>query len=362
MYVRNCWYVAAWDYELKPRSPMARVILNEQIVLYRTSSGEVVALEDRCCHRFAPLSKGRVEEDAIRCMYHGLKFDRDGVCVEIPGQSAIPKAARVRKYAVVERHSWIWVWMGEYATADEALIPAAVGLDDPGWTQRSGQMDYRANYQLLNDNLTDFSHLTYVHANSFGAPAEFALTRPHVEKLERGVRFWRWIDTPSRPPIAGGTGAVAAQEVDSWQDYDYLVPGILVMQSAVYPKGTADRFERRPPDRSVTPLVRRVTSQAVTPMTAETTRYFFSTGTPAGEGSDARADQQMKIAGLAFAEDKDMIEAQQRVIDRDPGRREMLTSADVGPAQMRAVIERLCASERAGGPVPDSPSTHLRAD
>jgi vanillate O-demethylase monooxygenase subunit len=217
---------------------------------------------------------------------------------------------------------------------------------------RSGQIDYRANYQLLNDNLTDFSHLTYVHANSFGAPSEFALTRPNIERLDRGVRFWRWIDTPSRPPLEASSAPTAAREVDSWQSYDYLAPGVLIMYSAVFSKGTADKYQRKPPDAAARPLVERITSQAVTPISERDTRYFFSTGTPAGEGSEARADQQLEIAKLAFVEDKEMIEAQQRVIDRDPGRKEMLIAADLGPAQMRTVIERLFAAESRSTDVP----------
>jgi vanillate O-demethylase monooxygenase subunit len=344
MYVRNCWYVIAWDYELDAQSAIARTILNEPIVLYRTSTGAPVAMEDRCCHRFAPLSKGRIEGDAIRCMYHGLKFNSAGVCVEIPGQSAIPRAARVRSYPVKEKDSWIWIWMGEPAAADESLIPTTIGLSDPNWTFRSGRIDYQANYQLLNDNLTDFTHLSYVHANSFGAPADFALTRPNMERLDRGLRFWRWIDTPSRPPLDPQAPA-PSEEVDSWQSYDYLVPGILIMHSAVFAKGAAARFQRKHPDKLVSPLTERFTSQAVTPMTDRTTRYFFSTGTRSGESSEAQADRMLAIANMAFDEDKQMIEAQQRVIDLDPGRKEMLIAADIGPAQMRSVIERLIAAE-----------------
>jgi vanillate O-demethylase monooxygenase subunit len=236
--------------------------------------------------------------------------------------------------------------MGDAAAADADLIPPVVGLAEPNWTLRSGQLDYQADYQLLNDNLTDFSHLSYVHANSFGAPPEFALTRPNIEKLERGLRFWRWVDTPSRPPLEGAASPLT-DEVDSWQSYDYLVPGVLIMNSAIFPKGTADGGQRQPPDSSVRPLVQRITCQAVTPMTDRTTRYYFSTGTPCGEGAQARADKQLEITRLAFQEDKEMIEAQQRVIDRDPERREMLIPADIGPAQMRSVIARLIAAENA---------------
>jgi phenylpropionate dioxygenase-like ring-hydroxylating dioxygenase large terminal subunit len=345
MYVRNCWYVAAWDYELKPGELISRTILGEPIVLYRARDGGLVALADRCCHRFAPLSLGRIEGDDLRCMYHGLKFDRSGRCIEIPGQDMIPQTACVRTYPAVEAHSWIWVWMGEEAKAEAALIPPAVGLDDPHWTLRSGHLDYEANYLLINDNLTDFTHLSYVHANSFGATEAFARTRPTVERLERGVRIWRWLsdglreDAPTRVHRRG--------EGDNWQSYDFLAPGELLMHTVVCPFGTAERFGQRPPDLSQVEVIsENFTSQAVTPTTERTSRYFFSWGPRSGEGADVMAGAMMELALMAFGEDKTMIEAQQRVIDMGPEQKEVLTSADVGPMQMRAALQRLIKAER----------------
>src|SRR5215475_13117307 len=118
MWIANAWYVAAWSHELKAGQLLARTIIDQPLVLYRTGSGEIVALEDRCCHRFAPLSLGRLEGDDLRCMYHGLKFARDGRCIEIPGQKLIPQSACVRGYPVAQRGSWVWLWMGEPALAD----------------------------------------------------------------------------------------------------------------------------------------------------------------------------------------------------------------------------------------------------
>ena len=77
MFLRNCWYVAAWAAEVGA-APLARTICGAPVALFRTGSGEAVALEDRCCHRNLPLSMGRVEGEALRCGYHGLLFDRDG--------------------------------------------------------------------------------------------------------------------------------------------------------------------------------------------------------------------------------------------------------------------------------------------
>ncbi|HEY5128697.1 MAG TPA: Rieske 2Fe-2S domain-containing protein [Bradyrhizobium sp.] len=87
IFLRNSWYVAAWDHELIDGKKLARTILEQPIVLYRGASGQVVALDDRCCHRAAPLSMGRIEGDDIRCMYHGMKFDPLGKCIQIPART-----------------------------------------------------------------------------------------------------------------------------------------------------------------------------------------------------------------------------------------------------------------------------------
>ena len=90
MFLRNCWYVAAWDHELIDGKLLRRVLLEDPVLLYRGDSGKVTAMNDRCPHRGALLSKGRLEGDAVRCMYHGLKYDSTGKCIQIPGQDMIP--------------------------------------------------------------------------------------------------------------------------------------------------------------------------------------------------------------------------------------------------------------------------------
>jgi vanillate O-demethylase monooxygenase subunit len=347
MFVRNCWYVAAWDFDLKDK-PLGLNIIGEPVMLYRTRAGKAVAMEDRCCHRFAPLSKGQIEGDDIRCMYHGLKFAPHGKCIEIPGQDMIPARACVRTYPIAEKHSWLWVWMGDPDRADERLIPQAVGFEDPNWTLRAGYIDYDANYQLINDNLTDFTHLSYVHRNSFGATEEFARTRPDVIPLERGVRIQRWIVAGIRDDSAtnkiegrqrGGNG------MESWQSYDFLAPGVLLMRTRTFPAGTKDEFKGRETELdAVEALSDDFTSQAVTPLTDGTSRYFFSWGPRRREGSEAMADGMLALAHKAFAEDKEMIEAQHRMMKLKPGR-EVLTSADVAPMQFRACLERLAKAE-----------------
>jgi len=342
-FVRNAWYVAAWEQELAPEAPLAITILGERIVVWRTKSGAVHALEDRCVHRLAPLSLGRCEGDRLRCMYHGLLFDPDGKVVEIPGQETIPPRAKVRSYPVVARHSWVWVWMGDSEAADASLIPRAVGYDDPGYILGHGQLDYEAEARLINDNLLDFSHLTYVHANSFGAGPVFAESRPQLETLERGVRFSRW--------ITGTTGANARKSdrlVDSFMTYDFLLPGVLLMWNGHYAEGTAAALDFGPPDLATAIGGVTFTSQAVTPLTARTSRYFFSWGPHRDHGDERLRDKLMEIAAMAFGEDKAMIEAQQKVIDMTPNPVVMPSAHDRGVTLFNRLVEKLARAEIEG--------------
>ena len=344
MFVKNCWYVAAWSSEIADSGMTSLSIANEPVLLYRTSSGEIVVLEDRCCHRQAPLSRGRREGDDIRCMYHGLKFEPSGRCIEIPGQDAIPERARVRRFPAVDRHSWVWVWMGEAALADPALIPAAVGLEDPAWSLRHGRIDYQANHMLIHDNLCDFSHIAYVHEKTFGGGDDrIAKTRPKISTLPRGIRVERWsLNSPTRS-YAGGVS-----EQDRWLRYDYLVPGILLMRTENHPPGSAARFGNGEPEGDA--IHATFTSQAVTAMTEHTSRYFYSWGP---RTSDAQAHPQMpdlmfELAVRAFEEDRQIIEAQQRNLDLRPEADPLMIGHDRGPSLMRAVMQKLVSQEAAG--------------
>jgi phenylpropionate dioxygenase-like ring-hydroxylating dioxygenase large terminal subunit len=320
--------------------PFAITMANDRIVIWRNANGDVTALQDRCVHRLAPLSLGRCEGERLRCMYHGLLFNRDGSVAEIPGQGLIPAGANVRAYPVVDRHSWIWVWLGDPALADPALIPQAVGFDEPDWILGRGQLDYAAEARLIHDNLCDFSHLSYVHAASFGANENWALTRPKVTVLDRAVRFERWVTAQD-----GMRGNELTEPVDVWSYYEYHVPGILLMPSASYPAGTAERLNGEAPSPDLPKTGVTFTSQAVTALTDKTARYFFSWGPHKDHGDEALRDILMGIAGQAFGEDKMMIEAQQHVIIESPDARIMPTNADVGVTQFNRLVERLAREE-----------------
>ena len=132
-FLRNGWYMAGWAKDLQPGGIFARTICNEPMVFYRDMEGHIAALEDRCCHRHYPLSLGAVVGNHIQCGYHGFEYDASGKCVKIPSQPQIPDNARVKSYAIVERHHCLWVWMAEPASADQTQIPDLSFLDDGNW-------------------------------------------------------------------------------------------------------------------------------------------------------------------------------------------------------------------------------------
>jgi phenylpropionate dioxygenase-like ring-hydroxylating dioxygenase large terminal subunit len=170
MLLRNAWYIAAWADEVTGERPLARRICNEPIVLFRDRSGRVAALANRCCHRAAPLNMGTVVEGGIQCGYHGLVIDGSGRCVHIPGQPQIPEDARVRSYPAVEKDRMVWVWMGDAAKADAAMIVDYPYHNDPGrWPNKHDVYPIKANYMLMVDNLMDLTHLGYLHAKTVGA-------------------------------------------------------------------------------------------------------------------------------------------------------------------------------------------------
>jgi vanillate O-demethylase monooxygenase subunit len=197
-------------------------------------------------------------------------------------------------------------------------------------------LDYAAEARLINDNLLDFSHLSYVHANSFGSSEAWAHSHPKITLLPRGVRFERWIERELRVP-----GCQNSTPVNRYSRYDFLLPGVLLMTGGSFPPETPQGLADEAPDLANAVGGVTFTSQAVTPMTAKTSRYFFSWGPHRNHGDEALRDALMDLAGKAFNEDRAIIEAQQRVIDSTIEPRIMPTGADRGVTMFNRLVANL---------------------
>ena len=261
-FVLNEWYVVAFADEIQ-RSLLKRTVLGQRLVLFRTLAGAPVAMDDRCAHRSFPLSAGMLEGDTVVCGYHGLRYDAAGDCIEVPSQRVCPKGIGVRTFPLVERGPFVWIWLGD-EVADPARIPETPWLDGGEWTSSRGYFHLPANYVSLHENLLDLTHLSYVHARSFGTP-DYA-SAPFESVLEEGrYRITRTVAPTSLPPVwAKPTGLehdAAARVATS----EFVAPGLHVVTVSFYdmrlPAGARPEFRVR-------------TCHAPTPETHGSTHYF----------------------------------------------------------------------------------------
>ena len=344
MFLRNCWYVAAIDHELIDGKLLSRMLLGEHVLLYRGESGQVTALNDRCPHRGALLSRGRLEGDAVRCMYHGIKYDASGKCVQIPGQDMIPPKLRVRSYPVVERSPFVWVWMGEAAKADPALIVELPYLGDPAWKGIPAYLHYDASYLLIVDNLSDFSHLAFVHTKTLGGSEEYAyVSKPTViERQERGFRVERWHLNSDAPPFHRKVIPDKNVKVDRRNIATMLVPGIFTMETLFAP------VEQGAPQGNVAGARQYRNCQFMTPETERSTHFFWSYLNNY-EGDDSTISRSLLNSLIeGFMEDKAIIERQQRTLEEDPSFQMLGILADAPLAHFRRVLGKLIDAEQAG--------------
>jgi len=340
MWLRNCWQVAAFAHEVIGGQLLPRRICDEAIVLFRASDSKAIAFEDRCPHRYAPLSKGTLIGDVLRCGYHGLCYDTTGKCVQIPGQDHIPSKARVRAYPIAERHRLVWIWMGDPERADPALVPDVHWLDDPAWVASDGYHRIEANYRLLNDNLLDLSHETYVHTRTIGheAVAESPIA---IKVGERTVRIDKEMPGCTPPPFYQFLGRLKATDrIDRWQRTVYEPPGFIVIDVGVQAQADVPGSNR----------VEGRVINLMTPESASSTHYFWAFARNFRLDEPGVTEFLRANVGRTFDEDKDMLEGQQRNLGGVAEPVFQLTvKADAGPTQGRRLLASLIEAETRGG-------------
>lgn len=333
------WYVAALSSELKD-IPVGRTLLGKPVVLFRTADGQVAALEDRCCHRALPLSNGTLEERGLRCGYHGLLFNGDGKCVEIPGQEKIPSKAKVSPYVVRERDQIVWIWFGSQAHPQPTCEPPAYDVHSNGKYLFDGDVyHYDAPYQLIHDNLMDLSHLGYVHLHTIGGNASIHMNaQMKVEEVGDVVRVVRHMPDSVPPPTY--TAAYPFKgNVDRWQEIEFHVSHLRIWTGAV--DVHTDALDD--PDRGGFHMRG---FHGVTPETESTSHYFWTMATnPKSDPEEVKA-KVIEQTILTFDEDKIVVEAQYRNMCRFGDRPMLDIHVDVGANRARRIIEQLRHSTR----------------
>jgi vanillate O-demethylase monooxygenase subunit len=338
MYLRNAWYVAAWDRELG-RQPLRLRILDEDIVLFRQSDGTPVALEDACAHRKLPLSMGRILGDTIECGYHGLRFAASGECVHVPCSRHIPRAARVRRYPLAARYGLLWIWMGRPESAHPEQIFRVDHWGDPRWGMTPGDaMTVDCNYLFMTDNLLDPSHVAWVHRSSFGNAA-CESTPVEVTATPRGMIAARWMRNveiaPLYLPFVRFAGAC-----DRLQHYEVRFPCSSLVKAVFVPSGSAG-----PGAQSHAAAFIMDSYNFLTPVDGQRTRYFWFQMRNVFP-DDAQVSHAM-AAGVraAFEEDRLILNAVQQSFARTRTPHVDI-AIDSAPLRFRRRLQQLIAAER----------------
>jgi phenylpropionate dioxygenase-like ring-hydroxylating dioxygenase large terminal subunit len=349
----NAWYAAAYDVEVG-RTLLPRTICNQKLVMFRRADGVVSALEDACWHRLLPLSMGWLEGDQVVCGYHGLVFNAEGRCTHMPSQETINPSACVRAYPVLQKHRFIWVWPGDPAQADPALVPDLHWNDDPAWAGDGQRIRVKCDYRLVLDNLMDLTHETFVHGASIGgrAVAEAPFVTTHGE---RTATVTRWMENIDAPPFWAGQTSHArgyAGKVDRWQIIRFEAPCTVTIDVGVAEAGSGPAQGQR--DKGVNGFV----LNTVTPETDKTCHYFWAFARNYSLG-EQRLTHQLRegVAGI-FHEDETLLEAQQIAIDEHPGHSFYNLNIDAGSMWMRRLIDRMLVAEEP--PVPKVPQPAAR--
>jgi phenylpropionate dioxygenase-like ring-hydroxylating dioxygenase large terminal subunit len=161
------WYPLAWSREVKAGKTHGVTFAGDPIVLARTESGKVFALEDRCAHRQVPLHQGVVEGESIRCGYHGWTYDCSGKCIDVPylGRDRLPNG--VRSYPCQELEGLIFVFPGDAALAEQRPLPDLSSVSDKKYKTRRFGRPVNCHYSFMHENLMDMNH-QFLHRKQMG--------------------------------------------------------------------------------------------------------------------------------------------------------------------------------------------------
>ena len=337
MFVKNGWYAASWKKDLGEK-PIARKIMGENVVLFRGADGKAAALEDRCCHRAAPLSLGEVVGNDLMCGYHGLKFAADGRCTDIPGQKEISERARVRSYPVVERWNVAWIWMGDPTKADPAKIEDLPWLDSPEWTATPGYLHLKSNYLLLIDNLLDLTHVAYVHKRTIAGDPREATVPTKTERVENGIRNGRWMIDFVPPPLFAKAGGFTTN-VDRWQHVTWKAPATVYLDVGCAKTGTGAPQGDRSQGISIW------STHLATPETEGSTHYFFCFARNFKLGDEAMSKLLYEGSKATFMEDLEVLERQQEMLPTGAIDGLFDIQNDAAQLQMRRMMKQMATGQ-----------------
>jgi phthalate 4,5-dioxygenase len=249
--LRRYWIPALMSDEISPGDQSLRLrLLGENLIAFRGNDGCVSIFDERCPHRGASLYYGRVEQGGIRCIYHGLKFDRLGTCIDapaLPSGATIPSDVRPKVYPTCEKGGLVWVYMGG-DDEDIPELPAFPVLDLPIADIRVTCMQRECNFLQTIEGEMDGSHVVILHVGETERREDETKVQPPYYALQ---------DT------AIGVTAVIGSTVDEgqifWRFSHFLLP--LYTQPSPAPLGEETFFRAWVPMDDTHTMVFQVSSK-----------------------------------------------------------------------------------------------------
>ena len=247
------WYVVAATREIGTK-PRPFLLNGLPLVTFRNERGQSVTLLDRCAHRNAPLSAGRVVGENIQCHYHGWEFDGTGACRSVPGLCGEPDhpSRRVPSFACRDSQGWVWV----YSEADVIpesepyRIPCA---DQPGYLTIRQRLEMPGPLDAVAENALDVPHTAFVHRGLFRKDRDRKLIEVVIREMDGGVEA-QFIGEERPKGLVGRLLAPQGGEVSHWDRF--ILPCVA-------------QVEYQLSDRS-----HLVTTAALTPRTSTVTDLF----------------------------------------------------------------------------------------
>jgi len=338
-YPRNMWWCAAHVDEVSEK-PLARWLLERPVVLYRLSDGTPVALDNRCPHRWAPLSEGRVIEDKIVCAYHGMEFGADGICTNVPTQDSIPNSARVQSYPLRIAGAFIWIWMGDPEAIEDDPVDMSY-TTNTDWSFVHGYMEVEANWVLIRENVLDLTHIAFLHANTFKQNDWDNVPEVTMEG-ETIVYRQDFAPSPLSPLFCAGFGFEDGKIVKREQE------GRMPSLAVSFSDWNVHDIDAGPGER-VDYLVRGC--HIVTPAQRGKTHYFWGAAFDVPGIPEDVAEKTKTNVVAAFNEDKDLLQKIQAQVSADPRGLdfpEINLAADGAGVRVRQVLKRKLDAERTG--------------
>ena len=194
--IRNQWYAVLESKEVKKGKLLGVIRFGEKLVFWRDRNDKIICLRDKCAHRGAQLSIGRIcdKKETIECPFHGLRYDRTGRCTIIPanGKNAqIPEQFKVVSYHTSEQQDLIWIWWGE-PQMHYPSIPFFEDIDSK-FSYKTHTEVWPVHYSRAIENQLDVVHLPFVHYNTIGRGYRTLVHGPLVEPSKDKNEFTFWV-------------------------------------------------------------------------------------------------------------------------------------------------------------------------